>query len=299
MNTKFINCLCCNADNGELIIDREKPRHFICKNCGFVYMNPIPDFEANKSFYETDYWQEHHQIEGLITQYNFRPRHGRMAKWLKNHGVKPNELLIEIGCGFGFNLDFLRTELGIVPEGLEPSKSGVYNTINAFNINCYSGGVNEFNPGKKYDVALMSHVLEHFDDPLAALEKAHSILNKNGVIWIEVPNILYPTPNKLLDKWLSKEHISYFSPGKLKWFLETAGFQIIKEEYDNYCCVLAQKAEPKLNVPFINEFHTVKKALRMQRLNYFKYKVLKKFKIDIYKKYQQKSYVSRMALNAG
>ena len=290
MRSKNVNCLSCGADNGEVILDRESPRHVICRQCGFVYMNPVPDLSDNQDYYNSEYWESHHNMSGPITEYPVIPRQRRLLEWIKPY-LKPDSKVIEIGCGYGFNLDYLKKETGIQPEGLEASIDGCNNTRNAFGIHCHHGFIEDFKPEYKYQVAILSHVLEHFENPQGALDLIAGILEEGGVIWVEVPNILFPNPSKNLSLWLSREHISYFSPGKLKLMLNRAGFRVLKTENDFYTCIMAVKDGVQSEKPVQeNEYRAVKNALRKHALYYKTFRALRKFGINIFRKYSLKAY---------
>jgi len=273
-------CSICRSDEGEVLIDRDSPRHEVCKNCGFVYMNPIPDFEENKKFYLNDYWDEHHGFFGIREEYLVTNRQKRMQSWLMPYFEKGFNIL-EIGSGFGYNLDYLNKKndsLDLVIEGLEISKAGCKNMQEAFGIPSFNETIEEFKPAKKYDVLIMSHVLEHFENPSTVLNKCHGLLGDEGLLWIEVPNIMYPNPTKNLDRWLSKEHISYFSPQKLKYLLEINGFEIVHQKFLHYVCYLVRKVDGQNNQTlYQNEYSDIKKALFRQRIAYFIFRTLSNF----------------------
>jgi predicted SAM-dependent methyltransferase len=86
-------------------------------------------------------------------------------------------------------------------------------------------------------------VLEHFENPLEALRIIHGLLELEGYLWVEVPNILSPNPKKTMQNWLAKEHRSYFSMNKLKEMLEHVGFEVVLEEEAHFCRMLARKIQ--------------------------------------------------------
>ena len=289
MRFKRIRCLICNSDHGTVIIEREFPRHEICQNCGFVYMNPILDSSDNKKFYEGDYWNEHHDLTGVKKEYQESERQKRMHSWMQPF-FKERSNLLEIGCGYGFNLDFLKqrnSQLSV--EGLEVSKEACYNVGKAFDIPCHNSTIEEFQTEKKYNCVVMCHVLEHFEQPESVLSKTHSLLKENGIVWIEVPNIMFPNPTKDISKWLAKEHISYFSPEKLKFLLEKTGFLIKREEHKHYVCFLAEKVdinEDSEHIVYSNEFDLVKKAITRQKKYYRRYRLFRKLRLPSFLNYR-------------
>lgn len=198
-----------------------------------------------------------------------------MQSWILPY-LKKGSCVLEIGCGFGFNLDFMNQNnknLHLKLEGLEISREASENVEKAFGIPCYNSTIEEFKPEKKYDAIIMSHVLEHFEDPSGVLDKVWSLLNDGCILWVEVPNILYPNPTKSLNNWLAKEHISYFSPDKLKYLLILNGFKIINQKHLHFVGFLAQKEQKGwAKAEFTGEYDSVKTALRKQK---FKNKLIR------------------------
>jgi len=111
---KEINCLYCGFNSCDLLIDRDFPRHKVCNNCGFVFMSQVPDNESNSEFYEDLYWKEHHSFNWIISEYPVTNRQKSMVEWLKASLNTTGVKLLEIGCGFGFNLDYLRRNTGFL-----------------------------------------------------------------------------------------------------------------------------------------------------------------------------------------
>ena len=66
----------------------------------------------------------------------------------------------------------------------------------------YQGDIENKKLKKKYDIIFLLHTLEHFQNPLKALNNLKSILHIYGRIFIEVPNFDY-----LIKK---KPHYSIF-----------------------------------------------------------------------------------------
>ena len=83
---------------------------------------------------------------------------------------------------------------------------------------------------------MLLNVLEHLRDPFATLNLiSNKILNKNGLLVIEVPNdfnTFQDVANKEfdLDRWwvVAPNHINYFSPKSLFFLLEKCGFEIFE-----------------------------------------------------------------------
>ena len=269
---KIDNCNICKSSERVLIIDRDFPKHWICKKCGFVYMDPIVDSSENINYYETDYWEKRNKSwgdvriikDGLL---NENERSKDIYNWI-NPYVNENSLILEIGSGFGHNLAYLNNKLKCRVIGIEPSKEGVRFSRDTFGIDVYKGSFESFDYDQKFDAIIMSHVLEHFENPFFVLKKCKDILTSQGVLYIEVPNVLSPNRRKNQAGWFSIEHISYFSLNKVLYLLSETGFLSKREEVRNYVRVLANNCSHKVEKEIENEYYKVRFNLLIHSLAY-------------------------------
>ena len=91
---------------------------------------------------------------------------------------------------------------------------------------------------KKFDVVLMSHVLEHFIDINAAIDNAKNLLKDDGILVIEVPNFKALGFDKYLEGWPISEiprHVNFFTPKSLKKLLKQHSIEVVDEKYLYYC----------------------------------------------------------------
>lgn len=270
---KHIKCMICQHDNADVIIDRTFPRHVICRNCGFVYMNPIKPFDEVIDYYENNYWEYRNEHWNDVTKINIAnikvtSRVKAIHQWLKPKLNEEAEVL-EIGAGFGHNVAYIKSQVDCNVEAIEPSRAGVDFMAKEFGIKGICTSLEKYQTDKKYDVIILSHVLEHFEDPQNALKICHQLLKEDGWLWIEVPNIMNPNPAKDLNKWFSKEHVSYFSLDKLKYLMELENLNIIREEEDVYVRVMSQRSSSPLSPSFVNENNAVRNSIARQKKKYF------------------------------
>ena len=70
----------------------------------------------------------------------------------------------------------------------------------------------------RFDLIVISHVLEHLDNPKDLLSKAKNLLKSQGHIFIEVPHLDYRYKSDVLG------HVLFFSPKQLELLLSKVGF---------------------------------------------------------------------------
>jgi len=110
--------------------------------------------------------------------------------------VDKNTPLLDIGIREGFFLEFLREQGFTDLYGIDIFEDGVKLAVDK-GFNCEVGDAHKFNLNKKFDVVVISHVLEHCPDPAEVIERIHEHLNTNGVLFVETPKELgEPVPSK-------------------------------------------------------------------------------------------------------
>lgn len=171
--------------------------------------------------------------------------------------------ILEIGCGSGkFLLELWRLGWrnlsGFEPSILSPKDNKKYKIYNDF----FSLNAVKTNKLKeKFDLIVLTGVLEHISNLKDFLKAIYSALKKNGCVLAMVPNESFSF--KATDPGLiAHEHLNYFTPMTLKKILEYSGFEVISlRERNNSLVVkfkIAQNFNPAENYSK-NIFNTVKK----------------------------------------
>jgi len=219
----------CGENAGVLIYDHDRyglPIKFLlCCGCGTVRVqDQIIETDLEKFYrehYRDLYFNMRIPNDELINGEQ-RPRGRKIIRILSNLSVElKNKKVLEIGAGAAGILDEFR-KLGAHTTALEPDneyanyirEDGQHKIINDF-LNDKT--VKKFN-GERYDVIILSHVLEHISSPVLFLNLVTKLMDENGVLYIEVPSLhnIGDISNKLLDFF----HIGHpwaFNKQSLKW----------------------------------------------------------------------------------
>lgn len=197
-------------------------RVYQCLRCGLLFLYPAMSQKRQERFYKNEYRKLYgrklkQDIKGLLPEAKIR--FNRIKRFLR----KGDEIL-EIGCAAGAFLETVAPGVKKI-EGVEPyieyaqyaRKKGfrIYNSIDEVNM--------------PYDKIFLFHVLEHLKDPLEELIKIRKLLKKNGMVFIELPNVddalisVYKI-REFIDFYWQPAHLHYFSVKSLKRLLEKAGF---------------------------------------------------------------------------
>ncbi len=139
----------------------------------------------------------------------------------------------EVGCGFGFGLDFAREALGWDVRGFDPSPLGRsgHRLLNLPITSEYLGPETLCGEAP-VDVLLASEVIEHVADPHRFLDDITPTLAPDGWLVISTPNAAGvhrdASPGALLPILTPGYHLVLFSETALRQLLKGHGFQQVE-----------------------------------------------------------------------
>jgi 2-polyprenyl-3-methyl-5-hydroxy-6-metoxy-1,4-benzoquinol methylase len=143
-------------------------------------------------------------------------------------GSKPIKIL-DYGSGQGQQMAYLKS-LGHDVEGCEISKSGRDISKKKYGFDIHVVNDQFFtNNVEKYDLVILSHVLEHLPKPFHYLNKLNNIIASNGYFAVDVPNInsweasLYKSIYIHLD---IPRHVHHYSKKSLTILMNKNGFYV-------------------------------------------------------------------------
>lgn len=132
--------------------------------------------------------------------------------------------VLEIGCGEGILLEEI-IKKGFIVKGIEPSKSGA-KRASLKGIDVYEGYFKPEVFSEKFDMVIMSHVLEHIELPDKAISGILSILKPNGCLMLTQTNYQGSIPLLLKEKWYAwvpGQHFWHFTIKGLSGWLKKSG----------------------------------------------------------------------------
>ncbi|MCX5694990.1 MAG: class I SAM-dependent methyltransferase [Candidatus Omnitrophica bacterium] len=200
-----------------------------CKSCGLEYSNPRDSIELLSKFYR-EVKDDFYNIIVVSRKKAFERSFPQIEK------LKKGNRLLDVGCYTGVFLEIARDK-GYSVCGIEPSEwaSGV-GSRKGLDIKNY--GIEDMGKiDSKFDIITMWDAIEHFSDPLGALELCFDKLNPAGVITITTmrcEGLFYFLCGRRWP-WFMRMHLYYFTFDTLKKMLDKAGFNVVSvRPYTHY-----------------------------------------------------------------
>jgi SAM-dependent methyltransferase len=231
-------CPCCAGREFKTIVRQirsiysTKPYDVVrCQGCGHGMTEPMPSPAELQAIYD--------RIYSYDVNYAVIDERAYRARFLADKIVRlrpPSGTFraLEIGCMFGTLVKEL-TARGIATKGIELSKeSADFCRAAGLDVTCES--VEQFvsrASDERFDVIVLSHVLEHIMDPRAIIEQLAGMLNVNGHLLVCVPN--YECWHAKLfganwGWWQVPVHIHHFCESSLRRLMESLGFDDFSTE---------------------------------------------------------------------
>ena len=140
----------------------------------------------------------------------------------------PPGRLLDVGCGSGaYGASLLA--LGWQADGIEPAPAAADRARAAgLEVQTCTVDAAHLKPAA-YDAVTLWHVLEHLDDPVAALKRLRAALAEGGLLIVEVPNWSGWVARWAGGTWFHLDlprHRVHFTPASLRLALERGGFQL-------------------------------------------------------------------------
>jgi len=280
-------CPLCAHENATFIAEKERygiPLNtVVCDNCGLIRSYQQMDETSSHLFYSKYYRKIYEPITAQIIDHRY--------KWAKKRKipryVTKNKIILEIGCGGGWNLVPFHIN-NYTHYGFDFDKKFIeYGKKQGLNL--YLGGVKEIQQkGITADYVLIDNVLEHVSNPAVFLQSIKPILRKNAIINIYVPSLnLIPWgygDGDLLAT-LQNAHNFLFDEFTLRTLGTSAGFKILNclatnlvlEYANNYSSLTPCLANIKRGKKVINSIKFAEKILGFKNYMPLNNRILKKF----------------------
>lgn len=180
-----------------------------CDSCELVFATPIPTEDELIKYYGS-YWDGSVAISTPSTRRYYMAQSMSRIKYLAKHKIIANKMdVLDIGAGLGLfhkamsneNINHKYTAIEVDAVQFEQLKKS--------NIEeCYKT-LEELPSDRKYDLVILSHVLEHMSAPHQFLENIMAHIKPGGYLFVELPNSDYRY------KEIFESHLLFFTPDSL------------------------------------------------------------------------------------
>ena len=219
------DCAVCGSTDRRFLFKKQGFAFHRCKGCTHIYIAPRahPDI-SSKLGDELD--QVDHD-SALMDEQKMVSR--KVCTMLR--ACAPGSRLLDIGFGRGYLIDLART-FGFETYGVEASSAQLTALDERMGRNLHRSGPDETElPWGSFDAVIMSHVLEHLDDPKAYLKQVYRAMNPEGILYVAVPDMdsmQFQLFGKNWDPVSPLAHLQYFNRASLERLLADVGFTEIE-----------------------------------------------------------------------
>jgi len=238
MNTLVRSCPLCGNEHSTGIHTQQFANHFahtiaVCDLCGFIFVNKLP----SKEFYDT-YYQHMSKYDSNREEWF----HAKIVKHLQKH-ISPQQSILDVGCATGHLLSLLKHHGYTNLMGIDPSVQSATIARDAYAVTVNTGNIYTYATTHRYDLVILSAVLEHLTDIRNAIQKATQLLTENGHLFICVPDAsaFHKSVEEPYGEF-STEHINFFSPSSLYGFMNE--YQNILMKTDDKAIYSLWKKDP-------------------------------------------------------
>lgn len=210
---------------------------FECGACGSFFFDGEDPVLGYEFLPYGEYWLDYAQGgAGIIT----------MLSPLFALGDLPEGDMIDVGCGFGFVVDYWARNRGAA-VGLERSAFGAQGAkmLGADIRPLYLDGFREQEPERRFSIVYSSEVIEHVADPAAFLAELVGMMDDDGLLVLTTPDssaISPETPRPKVIAALSPQfHYAIFSQQRMRQMVEALGLQVHIEVHDGQMVVWASR----------------------------------------------------------
>ena len=172
-----------------------------------------------------------------------------IARLLARTGRPRGSRFLDVGCGFGFGLDFAARALGWRVQGIDPAPIAVRGRdMLGVAIESRYLGDDETALKGACDVVMASETIEHVPSPIAFLHTLRNVLRRGGMLILTTPNgddLRRETAAGALAGLLAPGwHLIFQTRDSMQRLLHEAGFSDVVVETDGHSLVAYASDRP-------------------------------------------------------
>ena len=246
-------CQCCNSTETEISHEESFFEFPIlkCKKCQHHFVKYQKNGEDMKQYYKKTYWPTFRNVHNkklhgkkVDDAYLLKKFPVFFQKIIESTGIRKSlsysqfrylekylkkGKLLEIGSGEGFILELFEKK-GFDVNGVEASEDNLEIIKKKLNSGkCVTGFAEDLPDYKeKFDIIILSHVLEHLVNCKIVISNLRNLLNDNGILFIEVPNC--QNEEELTQSIFTQPHLHHFTEESLKELFHSSKLEVIRTD---------------------------------------------------------------------
>jgi 2-polyprenyl-3-methyl-5-hydroxy-6-metoxy-1,4-benzoquinol methylase len=235
----YQNCPCCNSEMlqshltcTDYTVSNEKFDIVVCKNCTAAFTQNVPNqTNIGKYYQSTNYISHSDTSEGIVSKIYHRVRNLTLKSKLsivKKYTHLQRGSVLDIGAGTGAFSHTMKMASWEV-TALEPDEIARSNAKNKYGLVLQSPEVLFNLPENNFDAITLWHVLEHIHTLQAYFTQFYKVLNKQGKLFIAVPNYTSYDAQYYQQHWAGYDvprHLYHFSPKSIEMLAQKNGFKV-------------------------------------------------------------------------
>lgn len=233
---EFVRCAVCEARAGRSLAEKDRYglsfRVVICSQCGLIYTNPRMSQAAYTAFYDDEYRPLYHGKSRTADELSAGQivRGKQIAAFLEEHNINVRGLrVLEVGCGAGGTLAYLRDVFACEVDGCDFGREGIrYAAVNHA-LELHVGNLESIKLRWQPDLVLYSHVLEHVLELSRECSLIRRVLSGEGLVYVEAPSVKSIRKAYAWDflRFLQNAHTYHFTLTTLSNVMRRNGFELV------------------------------------------------------------------------
>lgn len=180
------HCQICSSKQSTLLFTLDNFSYVSCEDCECIYNVEMLKNSVLEEMYNSGIYLEYFKkLVAPAQQLRKEVLERRKAAQVSSLFKGPGKIL-DVGCGSG---SFLKEcqQAGWEVFGIDPSKAAIQTAKEKYDLNLIEGFFESHQFENTFDCIVFIGI-EHMQNPMECLQKAVSLLNRDGIIFFEAPN---------------------------------------------------------------------------------------------------------------
>ncbi len=173
--------------------------------------------------------------KGLFSEQRYKDDGSENPDFVLNKPSYRKAKILEVGCGLGYLTHALKTA-GHDIRGLDISSSAVEAAKQTYGPYYVCADVNVFpaTTDERFDIIVMTEVVEHLEEPLAVLSSLRALLKPGGVALVSTPSKDFLPQSAVWRTDNPPVHLAWYSKTSLREMARRTQFRISFADFRGY-----------------------------------------------------------------